>query len=156
MGYKLNAPNKVTVILGMSRTAVRASRTSVVKPLRANACTFRQQSCHATLHSVYEGRAVKSIVRQEKPPPPKPQCQETVSAERFLPPNVVSRLPLWSSGQSSWLQIHRSGFDYRHYQIFLISRGSGTGSTQPLSTIEELLGRKSSGSGIENRDYSRR
>jgi hypothetical protein len=27
-------------------------------------------------------------------------------------------LPLWSSGQSSWLQIRRPGFDSRHYQIF--------------------------------------
>jgi hypothetical protein len=26
--------------------------------------------------------------------------------------------PLWSSGQSSWLQIQRSGFDSRCYQIF--------------------------------------
>jgi hypothetical protein len=26
--------------------------------------------------------------------------------------------PLWSSGQSSWLQIRRPGFDSRHYQIF--------------------------------------
>jgi hypothetical protein len=26
--------------------------------------------------------------------------------------------PLWSSGQSSWLQIQRSGFDFRSYQIF--------------------------------------
>jgi hypothetical protein len=25
---------------------------------------------------------------------------------------------LWSSGQSSWPQIQRSGFDSRHYQIF--------------------------------------
>jgi hypothetical protein len=24
--------------------------------------------------------------------------------------------PLWSSGQSSWLQILRPGFDFRHYQ----------------------------------------
>jgi hypothetical protein len=28
------------------------------------------------------------------------------------------RLPLWSSGQSSWLQIQRPEFDSRHYQIF--------------------------------------
>jgi hypothetical protein len=28
------------------------------------------------------------------------------------------RPPLWSSGQSSWLQIQRSGFDSRLYQIF--------------------------------------
>jgi hypothetical protein len=26
-------------------------------------------------------------------------------------------LPLWSSGQSCWLQIQRSGFDSRRYQI---------------------------------------
>jgi hypothetical protein len=26
------------------------------------------------------------------------------------------RPPLWSSGQSSWLQIRRTGFDSRHYQ----------------------------------------
>jgi hypothetical protein len=40
-----------------------------------------------------------------------------------------ARPPLWSSGQSSWLQIRRSGFDSRHYQKK--SSGSGTGSTQP-------------------------
>jgi hypothetical protein len=28
------------------------------------------------------------------------------------------RSPLLSSGQSSWLQIQRSGFDFRHNQIF--------------------------------------
>jgi hypothetical protein len=39
---------------------------------------------------------------------------------------------------------------------FLRSSGSGTGSTQLIGTIEELLERKSSGSGLENRDYGRR
>jgi ribosomal protein L37E len=38
--------------------------------------------------------------------------------------------PLWSSGQSSWLQIRRPGFDSRHYQQKK-SSVSGTGSTQP-------------------------
>jgi hypothetical protein len=28
----------------------------------------------------------------------------------------ISGPPLWSSGQSSWLQIRRPGFDSRHYQ----------------------------------------
>jgi hypothetical protein len=40
------------------------------------------------------------------------------------------RPPLWSSGQSSWLQIRRPRFDSRHYQEKK-SSGSGTGSTQP-------------------------
>jgi hypothetical protein len=39
---------------------------------------------------------------------------------------------------------------------FLRSNGSGTGSTQPLSTIEELLKRKNGGSSLENREYGRK
>jgi hypothetical protein len=38
---------------------------------------------------------------------------------------------------------------------FLRSSGSGTGSSL-VGTIEELLGRKSSDSGLENRDYGRK
>jgi hypothetical protein len=41
----------------------------------------------------------------------------------------IEGLPLWSTGQSSWLQIRWPGFDSRHYQKK--SSGSGTGSTQP-------------------------
>jgi hypothetical protein len=37
--------------------------------------------------------------------------------------------PLWSGGQSSWLQIRRPGFDSRHYQKK--PSGSGMESTQP-------------------------
>jgi hypothetical protein len=37
--------------------------------------------------------------------------------------------PLLSSGQSSWLQIRRPGFNSQHYQKK--SSGSGTGPTQP-------------------------
>jgi hypothetical protein len=44
---------------------------------------------------------------------------------------VGLRPPLWSSGQSSWLQTQRSGFDSRALPDFLRSSGSGTGSTQP-------------------------
>jgi hypothetical protein len=39
---------------------------------------------------------------------------------------------------------------------FLSSSGSGTESTQPVSTTEELLRRKSSGSGLESREYGSR
>jgi hypothetical protein len=62
---------------------------------------------------------------------------------------------LWSSGQSSWLQIQRTWLDFRHYQIFLKVMGSGTGPLSLVSTTEELLGRKSSGYGLENQEYSR-
>jgi hypothetical protein len=42
------------------------------------------------------------------------------------------RPPLWYSGQSSWLQIRRPGFDSRHYQkkeVVGLERG-------PLSLVE--------------------
>jgi hypothetical protein len=64
-----------------------------------------------------------------------------------------SRPPLWSSGQSSCLQIQRSGFDSRHYEIFWKVVGLERGPLSLMSTTEELLGSKSRGSGLENRDY---
>ena len=39
--------------------------------------------------------------------------------------------PLWSSGQSFWLQIQRSRVRFLALPVFLSSSGSGTGSTQP-------------------------
>ena len=39
--------------------------------------------------------------------------------------------PLWSSGQSFWLQIQRSRVRFPALSDFLSSSGSGTGSTQP-------------------------
>jgi hypothetical protein len=57
---------------------------------------------------------------------------------------------------SSWLQIQRSGLDSRHYQIFWEIVGLERCPLSLMSTTEELLGRKSSGSGIGNRDYRRR
>jgi hypothetical protein len=58
----------------------------------------------------------------------------------------LDRLSLWYSGQSSWLQIQRSGFDFRSYQIFWEVVGLERGPLSLVSTIEELLGRKSRGS----------
>jgi hypothetical protein len=51
-----------------------------------------------------------------------------------------SRPPLWSSGQSSWLQIRRPGFDSRHYhkkKVVSLERGP----LSLVSTIEKLLDR---------------
>jgi hypothetical protein len=62
------------------------------------------------------------------------------------------RPPLWSSGQSSWLQIQRCGFDSRSYHIFWEVVGLERGPLSLMSTTEELLGRKSSGFGLESRE----
>jgi hypothetical protein len=64
--------------------------------------------------------------------------------------------PLWSSDQSSLLQIQRSGLDSRHYQISWEVVGLERGSLSLASTTEELLRRKSSGCGLEIREYGRR
>jgi hypothetical protein len=48
------------------------------------------------------------------------------------------------------------GFGSRYYQIFWEVVGLKRGPLSLVSTNEELLGRKSSGSGLENRDYGRR
>jgi hypothetical protein len=64
--------------------------------------------------------------------------------------------PLWSSGQSSWLQIQRSGFNSRRYQIFREVVGLERGPFSLVSTTKELLERKNSGFGLEDRDYDRR
>jgi hypothetical protein len=74
----------------------------------------------------------------------------------FISPLHVSGLSLWSSGQTSWLQIQEPGYDSRHYQIFWEVVGLERGSLSLVSTIEELLERKSSGSGLESREYGRR
>jgi hypothetical protein len=63
---------------------------------------------------------------------------------------------LWSIAQSSWLQIQRSWFDYRRYQIFWEVVGLERGPLSPVSTTEELLGRKSRSCGLESKEYGRR
>jgi hypothetical protein len=60
--------------------------------------------------------------------------------------------PLWSSGQNSWLQIQKSGFDSRRREVV----GLEQCPFSLVSTIEELLGRKRSSSNLENREYGRR
>jgi hypothetical protein len=67
-----------------------------------------------------------------------------------------SRLPQWFSGQSSWLQIQRSLFDSRRCQIFWEVVGLERGPLNLMSTIEKLLERKNSGSGLESLEYGLR
>jgi hypothetical protein len=61
-----------------------------------------------------------------------------------------------SSGQGSWLQIQRFGFDSRRYQISWDVVGLERSPLNLVSTIEELLERKSWGFGLEKREYGRR
>jgi hypothetical protein len=68
---------------------------------------------------------------------------------------IIIWQPLWSRGQSSWLQIQRSGFDSQRSQIFWEVVGLERGPLSLVSTSEELLGRNSGGSGAEIREYSR-
>jgi hypothetical protein len=49
----------------------------------------------------------------------------------FLKISPIYRPPLWSSGQSSWLQIQRFRVRFASLPDFLRSSGSGTESTQP-------------------------
>jgi hypothetical protein len=54
---------------------------------------------------------------------------------------TVTGPPLWSSGQSSWLQIQRPGLNSRHYQKKKVV-GLERGPLSLVSTTEELLDRK--------------
>jgi hypothetical protein len=62
---------------------------------------------------------------------------------------------LWSSGQSSWLQIQRSGFHSWRYQIFREVLALKQGPLSFVITVEEILGRSCSSIGLEIREYGR-
>jgi hypothetical protein len=74
------------------------------------------------------------------------QMAVSLPALRSSPPSLLGRFLVWPSGQSSWLQIRRSGFDSERYQIFWEAVGLEQGPLSPVSTTEELLGTNSSGS----------
>jgi hypothetical protein len=67
--------------------------------------------------------------------------EHNVNQLQFTDSIPPQRSPLRSSGQSSWLQIRRPGFDSRHYQAKKVV-GLEQGPLSLVSTTEELLGRK--------------
>jgi hypothetical protein len=79
-------------------------------------------------------------------------CVDFVHSLRSL--STIMWPPLWSSGQSSWLQIQ--GSRVRFPGTTKKNSGSGTGSTQPRKYNWGATWYKSSGSCLENREYGRR
>jgi hypothetical protein len=69
---------------------------------------------------------------------------------------VMNTLLILAGGLSSWLQIQRSRVRFPALLDFLRSSGSGTGSTQPRENKWGATWKKSSGSGLEIRDYGHR
>jgi hypothetical protein len=77
------------------------------------------------------------------------------SFRTFISICVNSGPLLWSGGHSSWLQIQRSGFDSRRYQIFWEVVGLERDPLSLVSEIVKLLEKTSSGYGLEIREYGR-
>jgi hypothetical protein len=71
--------------------------------------------------------------------------QYVIELKIIIVPDELVWLPLWSSGQSS-----------RRYQIFWGVVGLEWGPLSLVSTIEELLERKSSSSSLESLEYGHR
>jgi hypothetical protein len=69
-------------------------------------------------------------------------CKQIMIESYFIYCGVKCWPPLWSSGQSSWLQIRRPRFDSRHYQKKKKVVGMERGPLSLVSTTEELLYRK--------------
>jgi hypothetical protein len=67
-----------------------------------------------------------------------------------------SRPPLWSSSQEFLATDPEFRVPFCRYYIFREVVGLARGPLSLVSTIEELLGRKSSGSCLESREYGRR
>ena len=91
-------------------------------------CMPRKDDKHVYTCNVYQLYLIAASFKES----------DTVSSEVIFLFYCVTlhRLPLWSSGQSFWLQIQRSRVRYPALPDFLSSSGSGTGSTQPREPRE--------------------
>jgi hypothetical protein len=96
------------------------------------------------IHSRYEIKCMQVFTHSA--PPFFPASTKTGTNWQIL----VTLPTLRSIGQSSWLQIQRSGFDFRRYQILWVVVGLERGPLSLVNIIEELLERKCSGSGLES------
>jgi hypothetical protein len=111
-------PWKLTIKLYLVPNLMMCSFTSTSPPPKITAFGHRE-NCH--YHS--------------------PPCTSSSSITIFVKNGWLGRPPLWSSGQSSWLQIQRPGFDSWHYQKKKVV-GLERGPLSLVSTTEELLDRK--------------
>jgi hypothetical protein len=87
-----------------------------------------------------------------------PSCSAHLPEASSLCNCSVKRMPIFphqtpSALVSLFLPQLRSGFDFWRYRIFWEVVGLERGPLSLMSTIEELLERKSSGSSLQNRDY---
>jgi len=86
---------------------------------------FKGEALDRILWKTRIGRGYGPVVRQ---------TAKWMNATRHCSSRWLSfgrKPPLWSSGQSFWLQIQRSRVRFPALPDFLSSSGSGTGSTQP-------------------------
>jgi hypothetical protein len=109
-----------TKLCGLSPRANYTDRRSpLVGEVSANVCWYRLPRDH-------RDASLRSYSRLSRP-----ELLNFLSSS-----SSVVLTPLWSSGQSSWLQIASSGFDSRRYLIFwevvVLERG-------PLSLVSTIL-----------------
>jgi hypothetical protein len=134
----------ITTAPACQATGQQASKTDHSHPLSAD--VRKRGSIHG-LHGVE-----LSYTEGQLDPPLQPgkQAALTSGIAHYLP-SVHIRIP--GLGQSAWLQIQRSGFDSPRYYIFWEVVGLERGPLSLVSITEEQFERKSSGSGLESREY---
>jgi hypothetical protein len=151
-GIHLESMIRVNTLDENSKPATLTTKAHALLLLLRPRCSFsprRSGFNHVIIHAGFlmNGVALRQVIFR------KLRCW---SFNYYFTNTPHRRPPLWSSSQSYCLQIQRPGFDSRSYQIFWEVVGLERGLLSLVSTIEELLGRKSNGSGLESREYDYR